>query len=138
MKSSFRRGRSCPRSARQKIAAKILTMYNAGVDYQSDRKSGIARVFKLYTEELARANALDFDDLLIKAVALLRKSKEAREKYNDRYQYIMVDEYQDTNALQFALIHCLTEKQQNICVVGDDAQSIYSFRRRGHRQHSEL
>lgn len=105
-----------------------FTMYNASADYQSDRKSGIGRIFKLYTEKLARANALDFDDLLIKAVALLKKSKEAREKYNDRYQYIMVDEYQDTNALQFALISLLTEKQQNICVVGDDAQSIYSFR----------
>ena len=103
-------------------------MYAANADYQSDRKSGIGRVFAMYTEKLARANALDFDDLLIKAVALLRKSKEAREKYNDRYQYIMVDEYQDTNSLQFALISLLTEKQQNICVVGDDAQSIYSFR----------
>jgi DNA helicase-2/ATP-dependent DNA helicase PcrA len=103
-------------------------MYAANADYQNDRKSGIGRVFAMYTEKLARANALDFDDLLIKAVALLRKSKEAREKYNDRYQYIMVDEYQDTNSLQFALISLLTEKQQNICVVGDDAQSIYSFR----------
>ncbi len=82
----------------------------------------------MYTEKLHRANALDFDDLLIKTVALLRKAKDVREKYNDRYQYIMVDEYQDTNALQFSLISLLTERQQNICVVGDDAQSIYSFR----------
>ncbi|MBP9665370.1 MAG: UvrD-helicase domain-containing protein, partial [Pyrinomonadaceae bacterium] len=64
----------------------------------------------------------------IKAVRLLRKSPETREKYNDRFKYILVDEYQDTNALQFALISYLTEKQQNICVVGDDAQSIYGFR----------
>lgn len=103
-------------------------MYTANADYQSDRKSGIGRVFAMYTEKLHRANALDFDDLLIKTVQLLRKSQEAREKYNGRYQYIMVDEYQDTNSLQFSLISLLTEKQQNICVVGDDAQSIYSFR----------
>ncbi len=103
-------------------------MYAANADYQTDRKAGIGRVFALYAEKLARANALDFDDLLIKTVALLKKSKEAREKYNDRYEYIMVDEYQDTNSLQFALISLLTEKHQNICVVGDDAQSIYSFR----------
>ena len=71
---------------------------------------------------------LDFDDLLIKTVRLLRKAPEVREKYNERYKYILVDEYQDTNPLQFALVKYLTEKQQNICVVGDDAQSIYGFR----------
>src|SRR5262249_41039620 len=102
--------------------------YTANADYQSDKKSGIGRVFAMYTQKLQRANALDFDDLLIKAVSLLKTAPEVREKYNDRYQYIMVDEYQDTNALQFSLISLLTEKQQNICVVGDDAQSIYSFR----------
>jgi DNA helicase-2/ATP-dependent DNA helicase PcrA len=122
-----------PRSVLSAISAaknrgEDATMYAANADYQNDRKSGIGRVFAMYTEKLARANALDFDDLLIKTVALLRKSKEVRDKYNDRYQYIMVDEYQDTNALQFSLISLLTEQQQNICVVGDDAQSIYSFR----------
>jgi DNA helicase-2/ATP-dependent DNA helicase PcrA len=122
-----------PRSVLSAISAaknrgEDAAMYTANADYQSDKKSGIGRVFAMYTEKLHRANALDFDDLLIKAVALLRKSKEVREKYNDRYQYIMVDEYQDTNALQFSLISLLTERQQNICVVGDDAQSIYSFR----------
>jgi DNA helicase-2/ATP-dependent DNA helicase PcrA len=82
----------------------------------------------MYEERLKIANALDFDDLLIKTVKLLRISPEVREKYNDRYKYILVDEYQDTNSLQLALIKFLTEKQQNICVVGDDAQSIYGFR----------
>ncbi|HMS43033.1 MAG TPA: UvrD-helicase domain-containing protein, partial [Pyrinomonadaceae bacterium] len=64
----------------------------------------------------------------IKTVKLLRVSQETRGKYNEKFKYILVDEYQDTNPLQFALIGYLTEKQQNICVVGDDSQSIYAFR----------
>ena len=103
-------------------------MYASRVEYGDEKKAAMAKVFKMYDERLNNANALDFDDLLIKTVKLLRKSPETREKYNDRYKYILVDEYQDTNALQFALISFLTEKQQNICVVGDDAQSIYGFR----------
>jgi DNA helicase-2/ATP-dependent DNA helicase PcrA len=71
---------------------------------------------------------LDFDDLLIKTVQLLRRVQEVREKYNERFRYMLVDEYQDTNALQFALIRFLTERQQNICVVGDEDQSIYRWR----------
>src|SRR5206468_7408111 len=86
------------------------------------------RVFILYEERLRNNNALDFDDLLIKAVRLLRDAPEVREKYNDRFRYILVDEYQDTNSLQFALVSFLTEKQQNICVVGDEDQSIYKWR----------
>jgi DNA helicase-2/ATP-dependent DNA helicase PcrA len=103
-------------------------LFASRVEYTDERKAAIARVFKLYEERLNNANALDFDDLMIKTVRLLRKSQEVREKYNDKFKYILVDEYQDTNALQFALISHLTEKQQNICVVGDDAQSIYGFR----------
>ena len=103
-------------------------MYASSVEYTDERKAAIARVFKMYEERLNNANALDFDDLLIKTVRLLRVSDEVREKYNNKFKYILVDEYQDTNALQFALINYLTEKQQNICVVGDDAQSIYGFR----------
>lgn len=103
-------------------------IYASKVEYGDEKKAAIAKVFRMYDERLNAANALDFDDLLIKTVKLLRVSDETREKYNDRYKYILVDEYQDTNALQFALISYLTEKQQNICVVGDDAQSIYGFR----------
>ncbi|MFZ1701685.1 MAG: UvrD-helicase domain-containing protein [Pyrinomonadaceae bacterium] len=103
-------------------------MFASKVEYGDEKNLTIAKVFKMYDERLNTANALDFDDLLIKTVKLLRKSAETREKYNERYKYILVDEYQDTNALQFALIGFLTEKQQNICVVGDDAQSIYGFR----------
>ncbi|MGI8813383.1 MAG: ATP-dependent helicase [Pyrinomonadaceae bacterium] len=102
--------------------------FSSHVEHTDEKRAAMAKVFKMYDERLNRANALDFDDLLIKTVKLLRLSPETREKYNERYKYILVDEYQDTNALQFALINYLTEKQQNICVVGDDAQSIYGFR----------
>lgn len=122
-----------PRNVRNAISSaknrgEDADMYAAKVDYGDEKKAAIAKVFRMYDERLRTANALDFDDLLIKTVKLLRVSQETRDKYNDRYRYILVDEYQDTNALQFALISFLTEKQQNICVVGDDAQSIYGFR----------
>ncbi len=102
--------------------------YTARAEYVDERRASIARVYKLYEERLRANNALDFDDLLIKTVRLLRKVGEVREKYNNKFRYILVDEYQDTNSLQFALIRFLTEKQQNICVVGDEDQSIYKWR----------
>jgi DNA helicase-2/ATP-dependent DNA helicase PcrA len=122
-----------PRSVRNAISSaknrgEDAAMYASKVEYGDEKKGNIAKVFRMYDERLNVANALDFDDLLIKTVQLLRISAETREKYNDRFKYILVDEYQDTNSLQFALISYLTEKQQNICVVGDDAQSIYGFR----------
>jgi DNA helicase-2/ATP-dependent DNA helicase PcrA len=102
--------------------------YVARVEYGDEKRAAIARVFRLYEERLRNNNALDFDDLLIKTVQLLRRVPEVREYYNDKFRYILVDEYQDTNSLQFALIRFLTEKQQNICVVGDEDQSIYKWR----------
>ncbi|MBD0370987.1 MAG: UvrD-helicase domain-containing protein [Pyrinomonadaceae bacterium] len=102
--------------------------YAARVEYGDEKRGAIARVFRLYQERLVNNNALDFDDLLIKTVQLLRRVEEVREKYNERFRYILVDEYQDTNSLQFALIRFLTEKQQNVCVVGDEDQSIYRWR----------
>jgi len=105
-----------------------VEMFASRVEYTDEKRAAMARVFKMYEERLNRANALDFDDLMIKTVRLLRSTPEIRDKYNNRFKYVMIDEYQDTNALQFALINYLTEKQQNICVVGDDAQSIYGFR----------
>ncbi|HKR01817.1 MAG TPA: UvrD-helicase domain-containing protein [Pyrinomonadaceae bacterium] len=102
--------------------------YAARVEYNDEKRVAISRVFKLYEERLVNNNALDFDDLLIKTVQLLRRVPEVREYYNDRFRYILVDEYQDTNMLQFALIRFLTEKQQNICVVGDEDQSVYKWR----------
>jgi DNA helicase-2/ATP-dependent DNA helicase PcrA len=102
--------------------------YAARVEYNDEKRAAIARVFKLYEERLVNNNALDFDDLLIKTVQLLRRVPEVRDYYNDKFRYILVDEYQDTNMLQFALIRFLTEKQQNICVVGDEDQSVYKWR----------
>ncbi len=102
--------------------------FAARADYVDERGAAIARVYKAYEERLQGNNALDFDDLLIKTVRLLRHVPEVREKYNNKFRYILVDEYQDTNSLQFALVSLLTEKQQNICVVGDEDQSIYKWR----------
>jgi DNA helicase-2/ATP-dependent DNA helicase PcrA len=102
--------------------------FTAKAQFVDERRASIARVFQLYEERLHQNNALDFDDLLIKTVRLLRDVPEVRERYNDRFNYLLVDEYQDTNQLQFALIRLLTEKQQNICVVGDPDQSIYRWR----------
>ncbi len=87
-----------------------------------------ARVYHHYEEILTRNNALDFDDLLMKSVQLLREFPEVKKKYQDRYQYIMVDEFQDTNIAQYQLARFLGEAHQNICVVGDPDQSIYSWR----------
>jgi ATP-dependent DNA helicase UvrD/PcrA len=102
--------------------------FTARAQHIDERRASIARVFQQYEERLQRNNALDFDDLLIKTVRLLRDAPEVRARYNDRFRYILVDEYQDTNSLQFGLIRLLTEQQQNICVVGDPDQSIYRWR----------
>ncbi len=122
-----------PRVVRSVISAaknrgEDVQLFTSSVEQTDEKQAAYAKIFRLYEERLLRANALDFDDLLIKTVKLLRVSQETRDKYNDRFKYILVDEYQDTNSLQLALITFLTEKQQNICVVGDDAQSIYGFR----------
>ncbi len=103
-------------------------VFAARAQHIDERRASIARVFQQYEERLQRNNALDFDDLLIKTVRLLRDVPEVRERYNERFRYILVDEYQDTNSLQFGLIRLLTEQQQNICVVGDPDQSIYRWR----------
>jgi DNA helicase-2/ATP-dependent DNA helicase PcrA len=102
--------------------------YRARVEAHDEKRAAIARVFALYEERLRNNNALDFDDLLIKTVRLLRRDEDVRADYNDKFRYILVDEYQDTNALQFALVRLLTEKHQNICVVGDEDQSVYGWR----------
>jgi len=122
-----------PRVVRNAISAaknrgEDVELFSSRVEMTDEKRASTAKVFRMYEDRLRVANALDFDDLLIKTVRLLRTSPEVRAKYNDRFKYILVDEYQDTNSLQFAMINYLTEKQQNICVVGDDAQSIYGFR----------
>ena len=87
-----------------------------------------ATIYELYQVRLKAANAMDFDDLLINMIRLMDISSEVRDKYQQQFQYILVDEYQDTNYVQFVLVKKFAEPQNNICVVGDDAQSIYSFR----------
>ena len=88
----------------------------------------IAHIFEIYRKELMKANALDFDDLLLETVRLLKSSAEVRERYNRRYKYVMIDEYQDTNRPQYELMKLLAGSEKNICVVGDEDQSIYSWR----------
>jgi DNA helicase-2/ATP-dependent DNA helicase PcrA len=105
-----------------------VAAFAARADYVDERRASIARVYETYEERLHANNALDFDDLMIKTVRLLREVPEVRQKYNNKFRYILVDEYQDTNSLQFSLISLLTEKQQNIAVVGDEDQSIYKWR----------
>ncbi|HET9839402.1 MAG TPA: UvrD-helicase domain-containing protein, partial [Candidatus Angelobacter sp.] len=88
----------------------------------------IAHIFEEYRKELRKANALDFDDLLLETVRLLKSSAEVRERYQRRYQYLLIDEYQDTNRPQYELIKLLAGPEHNVCVVGDEDQSIYSWR----------
>lgn len=88
----------------------------------------VARVYAEYQSRLRRSNALDFDDLIGLTVRLFREDKEVLAYYQERWRYILVDEYQDTNKAQFVLISLLAEKYRNLCVVGDDDQSIYKFR----------
>ena len=88
----------------------------------------IARVYKEYQSRLRKNNALDFDDLLMKTVELFETCPEVLEYYQERFRYLMVDEYQDTNLVQFRFINLLAAKYRNLCVVGDDDQSIYKFR----------
>ena len=88
----------------------------------------IAKIYALYEQEKHKSSALDFDDLLLETVKLFKENKELRKKWQDRFQHILIDEYQDTNSVQYQLIKLLVNKDKNICVVGDDWQSIYSWR----------
>ena len=91
-------------------------------------KKKIAQAYKEYQKELKKNNALDFDDLIVKTVELFRSCPDVLDSYQERFRYIMVDEYQDTNTAQFKFVSLLAEKYKNLCVVGDDDQSIYKFR----------
>lgn len=92
------------------------------------RKSTIAKVYREYQETLKQSNALDFDDIIVKTVELFKTQPDVLSYYQDRFLYILVDEYQDTNTAQFELIRLLADRNRNLCVVGDDDQSIYKFR----------
>ena len=97
----------------------------AGYD---NRLVSIAKVYKQYTGRLKSSDAMDFDDMLLNTVHLLKTCPDVLEYYQNLFKYIMVDEYQDTNKVQYEFVRLLAEKSGNICVVGDDDQSIYKFR----------
>ena len=111
--------------AKDKMITPAELRADAGQDY---RKKMVAKLYALYQERMRAANALDFDDILVLTVELFEQFPEVLEKYRSRFKYIMVDEYQDTNHVQFRLVSLLSEGHKNLCVVGDDDQSIYKFR----------
>ena len=117
------------------VLGAISTAKNALQDYQDFAKQAgnfheqkVAEVYELYQKKLRTNNALDFDDLLMLSVRLLQNNEEILERYQDKFQYIMIDEYQDTNRAQYLLAHMLADKHRNLCVVGDVDQSIYGWR----------
>ena len=124
--------RLSPRS----VAAAISAAKNEMLSPDAYAESGdgnphhrrIAEIYHLYNARLMTANAMDFDDLLLNAVAMLKKDDEIRASYQNRFKYLLVDEFQDTNGVQNQLVMMLAEKHRNLCVVGDSDQSIYRFR----------
>ena len=111
--------------AKEELMTPSDLMKDAMGDYGAAQ---VAKVYAEYEKELKKSNALDFDDLLLKTVELFTAWPDILESYQERFRYIMVDEYQDTNTVQFEFIRLLASKYRNICVVGDDDQSIYKFR----------
>ena len=128
----YKTNRLAARISEAKNHLVLPDIYAADSSIQSrDHAEGIPqthRIYSLYQQRLAAAGALDFDDLLLKTFLLLRDNEEVRNRYRQRFRYILVDEYQDTNMAQHRILSLLTQPDSPICVVGDDAQSIYSFR----------
>ena len=119
----------------KKVATIISSLKSEVIDSGTYQKQAqeffektISEIYKTYQQTLKKNNALDFDDLIMLTVQLFEKFPEILEKYQKKFKYILVDEYQDTNPVQYRLIKLLSSKYKNLCVVGDDAQSIYSFR----------
>jgi len=126
-----------PSSVQNRISAAKNNMFspyeyanNKEVRLQDNNRNmpATAAIYERYQSKLTQSNAMDFDDLLMKTAELLGRNPEVLERYQDRFQYILVDEYQDTNRVQHQIVMMLARKYGNVCVVGDDAQSIYSFR----------
>ena len=111
--------------AKDEMKTPDMLKSEAGTD---NRLISIAKVYNLYQQRLLASDAMDFDDIIFNTVILFRECPEVLEKYQDQFRYIMVDEYQDTNTMQYELIRLLADKHKNLCVVGDDDQSIYKFR----------
>ncbi len=123
--------RFSPSAMLNKISAckNILIDWRTYPNYAYDFfEKNVARVYEFYQKKLENANALDFDDLIMKTVELFEKTPKILEKYQNLWEHILVDEYQDTNKAQYVLVKLLSEKNKNLCVVGDDDQSIYGWR----------
>ncbi len=112
-------------SAKDSLISPEEYALTAGHDF---RQKTVAQLYSLYQEALKRADAMDFDDMIYKTVELLQNNPEVLEYYSKKFRYCLVDEYQDTNHAQYVLVSLLSSKENNICVVGDDDQSIYRFR----------
>jgi len=120
-----------PRAALSKISlfkSKLVTPVQALAVAEDDYEETIARAYRAYNEHLKRSRTVDFDDLLLLVGDLLEKHPEVRLKYQNRYRYVMVDEYQDTNGPQYEVLKHIAGQHRNLCVVGDDDQSIYGWR----------
>lgn len=111
--------------AKDKMVSPDEYLLEFGNDYRNKK---VADVYRLYQKKLKKDNALDFDDIIIKIIELFKKDEEILRYYQDRFRYIMVDEYQDTNRPQYEFVNLLAKRYRNLCVVGDDDQSIYGWR----------
>lgn len=112
-------------SAKDKLISPAEFKQSAGSDY---RKQAIAELYRIYQKRLKEADAMDFDDMIVKTVDLLQNNADVLQYYTNKFKYVMVDEYQDTNYAQYVLVSLLASVNNNLCVVGDDDQSIYRFR----------
>lgn len=112
-------------SAKDKLISPAEFKQSAGSDF---RKQTVAELYRIYQKRLKEADAMDFDDMIVKTVDLLQNNPDVLEYYTNKFKYVMVDEYQDTNYAQYVLVSLLASGNNNLCVVGDDDQSIYRFR----------
>lgn len=120
-----------PRAIKNKISGaknELLNPEGFKVFARTPYDEDVVKIYKKYEEKLKRNSSVDFDDLLMLPIELFRKDKEALEHYQNRYKYVFIDEYQDTNEAQYLLSKMISDKYKNICVVGDESQSIYSWR----------
>ena len=120
-----------PRAIKNKISGaknELLNPESFKVFARTPYDEDVVKIYKKYEEKLKRNSSVDFDDLLMLPIELFRKDKEALEHYQNRYKYVFIDEYQDTNEAQYLLSKMISDKYKNICVVGDESQSIYSWR----------
>jgi DNA helicase-2/ATP-dependent DNA helicase PcrA len=111
-----------------KAKDRLITWQDFSLQTKDFFEENVARIYKLYQRKLEEANAFDFDDLIMRTVELFTNQPEVLEKYQKRFQHILVDEYQDTNHAQYVLVNLLASKNRNLCVVGDEDQSIYGWR----------